>query len=170
MSNWLLSAGIISVSFCRESSPSFLAHLTGSYGQYPYGFPVCDRQGVKFSTFYGWPTLKSVEQIEALDKDFGRQWYEDFREFLHQYIPGANGKLLSRRRCLYTLTPDKHFIVDRHPQWPNLLIAAGFSGHGFKFTTLIGKILADWIIGKTTLLDMSIFRLSRFSEKKSDDN
>ncbi len=66
--------------------------------------------------------------------------------------PAATARLLRAATCLYTMTPDEHFIVDRHPQFENVCFAAGFSGHGFKFAPLIGKALADLVLeGKTEL-------------------
>ena len=146
--------------FVPGKFPIFLAHITDNYGEFPYGIPSCDHSGVKFSTFYGWETVNTIDEVEgAISED----WAEKFRQFLRQYLPSANGKLMATRRCLYTMTPDKHFIIDRHPQQPNILIAAGFSGHGFKFTTLVGKILADLGIKGETEHDISLFKLSRFN-------
>jgi glycine/D-amino acid oxidase-like deaminating enzyme len=65
-------------------------------------------------------------------------------------------------RCLYTLTPDKDFVVDQHPDYPQVVIGAGFSGHGFKFTTLMGKMLADLAIEGQTPHDTTLFKVGRF--------
>ena len=140
--------------------PIFLGHFTGDYGEFPYGLPSCDHQGVKISTFYGWDKVQNINQIDytpSLD------WIEKVRVFLNQYLPDANGELIETRRCLYTMTPDKDFIVDHHPENSNILIATGFSGHGFKFTTLIGKILTDLIVKNKTDCDLSLFQINRFS-------
>lgn len=145
--------------FIPGNFPIFLAHLIGDYGQFPYGLPSCDHQGLKLSTFYGWDT---VENIKEVDYAPSLQWIETLRTFLKQYIPTANGDLIETRRCLYTMTPDKHFIIDRHPEYDNIFVAAGFSGHGFKFTTLVGKILTDLVTKKTTEYDLNLFKLSRF--------
>ena len=59
-------------------------------------------------------------------------------------------QVLAAKTCLYTLTPDGHFIIDRHPQFEQVLFGAGFSGHGFKFAPLVGEVLADLALeGKT---------------------
>ncbi len=139
--------------------PIFLAHLTGDYGEFPYGLPSCDHEGFKISTFYGWDTVENVNEV---DYQPSQKWIKNIQVFLNQYLPDASGELISTRRCLYTMTPDKHFIIDYHPQNPNILIAAGFSGHGFKFTTLIGKILKDLIIQRKTEYDISLFKINRF--------
>ena len=74
------------------------------------------------------------------------------------------GRTISTRRCLYTLTPDKHFVVDRHPNYDRIVFGAGFSGHGFKFTTLMGKILTQLALEGETKYDTSLFKLSRFQQ------
>jgi sarcosine oxidase len=63
--------------------------------------------------------------------------------------------------CMYTVTPDGHFIVDRHPQHPNVFLAAGFSGHGFKFTPVVGEALADLVVEGRTSLPVAFLRLDR---------
>ncbi len=64
--------------------------------------------------------------------------------------------------CLYTLTPDRHFVIDLHPDHANVALAAGFSGHGFKFASVVGEILADLADNGRTDLPIGMFRLNRF--------
>ena len=144
--------------------PVFLAHMNGDYGEMPYGIPHADESlGLKISTFYGWQTVESPSEVDYTPSE---EWLESIRNFSRQYIKGATGATISTRRCLYTLTPDKHFIVDRHPNYAHIVLGAGFSGHGFKFTTLMGKILTQLALEGKTEYDTSLFSLSRF-EKKS---
>ncbi len=146
--------------FAPGKFPVFFAHMNGSYGEMPYGIPHEDPSiGVKITTFYGWNTVESPAEVDytpSLD------WTERIRDFARDYIPGAAGPLISTRRCLYTLTPDKDFIVDTHPSYPHVVIGSGFSGHGFKFTTLLGKMLADIAVEGSTSHDTSLFKVSRF--------
>jgi sarcosine oxidase len=67
------------------------------------------------------------------------------------------------KACLFTNTPDHHFILDRHPEYPEVAIAAGFSGHGYKFCSVIGEIMADLAQNGHTRHDIEFFRLQRFS-------
>jgi monomeric sarcosine oxidase len=85
------------------------------------------------------------------------------RRFMGQHIPRmADARLVNSKICLYTMTPDEHFVIDRHPAYPHIAIGAGFSGHGFKFSTLIGKLLADLSLENPIELDRSMFRIDRF--------
>ncbi|MDQ0877082.1 DNA-binding transcriptional LysR family regulator [Paenibacillus sp. V4I3] len=67
--------------------------------------------------------------------------------------------------CKYELTPDEHFIIDRHPEHAHVLVAGGFSGHGFKFASVVGEILSDLSREGITEQDISPFALSRFSAR-----
>ena len=146
--------------FAPDRFPVFFAHINGEYGEMPYGIPHEDDSiGVKVTTFYGWDT---VEHPREVDYTPSAEWVEKIRNFSRQYIPGAAGETIDTRRCLYTMTEDKHFIVDRHPLYPQIAIGAGFSGHGFKFTTLIGKILTQLVLSGETKHDISLFKLERF--------
>ncbi|MEM1280387.1 MAG: N-methyl-L-tryptophan oxidase [Cyanobacteria bacterium P01_H01_bin.152] len=140
--------------------PVFFAHMNGDYGEMPYGIPHEDpRIGVKITTFYGWDT---VDKPSEVDYTPSQAWTERIRDWASQYLPDVAGPLLATRRCLYTLTPDKDFVVDQHPHYPHVVIGAGFSGHGFKFTTLMGKMLADLAVEGHTPHDTSLFKLARF--------
>ncbi|MEL6763054.1 MAG: N-methyl-L-tryptophan oxidase, partial [Cyanobacteria bacterium J06607_6] len=138
--------------------PVFFAHMNGDYGEMPYGIPHEDPSiGVKITTFYGWDT---VDKPSEVDYTPSQAWTERIRDWASQYLPDAAGPLLYTRRCLYTVTPDKDFVVDQHPDYPHVVIGAGFSGHGFKFTTLMGKMLADLAVEGKTPHDTSLFKLS----------
>ncbi|ESA36457.1 n-methyltryptophan oxidase [Leptolyngbya sp. Heron Island J] len=146
--------------FTPGTFPVFFAHMNGIYGEMPYGIPHMDSSlGVKITTFYGWETVSTPDDVDYTPS---QTWTEHIRDWAREYIPGTAGSLLSTRRCLYTLTLDKDFIVDQHPDYPHVIIGAGFSGHGFKFTTLLGKMLADLAIDSHTPHDTSLFKISRF--------
>lgn len=87
----------------------------------------------------------------------------DFRPALRAFMPDADGPLLSMRICMYENSPDGHFIVDRHPKIPNVIIACGFSGHGFKFMPVIGEVLADMAIHGATRHPVGFLGLSRLT-------
>jgi len=127
-------------------------------GQSFYGFPLFGVDCVKVAHHHGGVTVTP----DTVDRLFG---YEDdrlLRAFLKQYIPRAAGKLKLGKICLYTNTPDYNFILDQHPQYRNVLIAAGFSGHGFKFSGVVGEIMADLAESGRTRHPIGRFELRRF--------
>ncbi len=88
---------------------------------------------------------------------------EQVRAFLRAVIPAAaNGSLAMVDRCMYDVTPDEDFILDRHPGGPGVVIGSGFSGHGFKFGVLIGELLAALALDQMPAFPLERFRLSRF--------
>ena len=78
------------------------------------------------------------------------------RAFLDAYIPGV-GALTKAQVCMYTITPDKHFVIDIHPAHPQVSVACGFSGHGFKFASTVGEIMADLAEHGRTKHDIALF-------------
>jgi glycine/D-amino acid oxidase-like deaminating enzyme len=63
--------------------------------------------------------------------------------------------------CLFTNSPDEHFILDRHPGHENVCLAAGFSGHGYKFCSVVGEIMADLALERRSAFDLSLFAIKR---------
>ncbi|XP_012872032.1 PREDICTED: peroxisomal sarcosine oxidase [Dipodomys ordii] len=85
------------------------------------------------------------------------------RQFVRDYLPDLNPEPDIMERCMYTNTPDKHFILDCHPKYDNIVIGAGFSGHGFKLAPVVGKVLYELSMKLTPAYDLTPFRISRFS-------
>jgi sarcosine oxidase len=131
---------------------------TGAGGQH-YGFPMMpDRPGLKLALHLpASPTDPDAVVREPLPGDEAT-----FRPVLRDFIPQADGPLLSLETCLYTNSPDSHFIIDRHPRHANVTLACGFSGHGFKFASVVGEVLADLALVGRTSLPISLFSLRRF--------
>lgn len=90
----------------------------------------------------------------------------EFVEFLTTMLKGAHPRAVNTSMCMYTMTPDEDFIIDRHPGHSNVSIAAGFSGHGFKFATIIGEHLADLATNPSADI-VPAFAVSRFDEQTS---
>ena len=85
------------------------------------------------------------------------------RALLQRLVPNANGELLDAKVCLYTNTPDCHFVIDVHPAHPTVTIVSACSGHGFKFSSAIGDLVADLITTGDAALDLSLFSAKRFT-------
>lgn len=81
---------------------------------------------------------------------------------MDDWMPGAAARFLEAKACMYSLTPDEHFIVDRHPTHKRLIVCGGFSGHGFKFVPVIGEIAADLIVNGETQHPIEFLSLGRF--------
>jgi sarcosine oxidase len=124
-----------------------------------YGFPVYGVPGFKIGKYH-----HRHERANADDID--RTCYPEdervLREGIRKYFPDANGPTMAMKTCLFTNSPDEHFILDTHPALPQVSIAAGFSGHGFKFCSVIGEIMADLALEGGTRFDIEMFRLARF--------
>ena len=91
------------------------------------------------------------------------------RQFLRQRLPGVSGEYQDAATCVYTLTPDRHFLIDRHPDASRVVLAAGFSGHGFKFAPAVGAILADLALEGKTVWPIDLFRLDRLTQMASKE-
>jgi sarcosine oxidase len=142
--------------FTPDSFPVFL--LESRHGMH-YGFPQIGGAGVKIA--------KHHHNDEAVEADAVARAVTAgdealIRPALAEYIPAANGRLLAAKTCLYTVTPDHDFIIDRMPGAPNLIVASPCSGHGFKFAPVVGEILAKLATSGTTRHDISRFGLARF--------
>lgn len=137
--------------------PVFIHHLDNR--THFYGLPHHGRPGVKVCQHHN----GRIVTAENVDRTPTRADEEAVRHYMQQYLPGANGPVVSMKICLYTNTPDHHFIIDRHPHHPEVVIAGGFSGHGFKFAPVIGEMAADLAMNRDSPLLHPIFRLSRFA-------
>ncbi|WP_033543150.1 N-methyl-L-tryptophan oxidase [Planococcus sp. CAU13] len=125
-----------------------------------YGFPDFNGDGLK---------IGRADGGKAIDPDLQTQnfgLYEtdesDLRQVLETYLPGANGILKQGKTCLYTISSDNHFIIDHHPENDRIIFACGFSGHGFKFGSVMGEVLSQMALEGQSKFDISIFSLTRF--------
>jgi sarcosine oxidase len=89
------------------------------------------------------------------------------RAAIESRIPTLNGDIFRATTCMYTMTPDEHFIIDTHPDYPQVSLAAGFSGHGFKFSPVVGEILAELATARKTASEIGLFSASRFGRQLS---
>jgi sarcosine oxidase len=127
-------------------------------GRY-YGLPIYGIPGVKVGRYHH---LQQRVDPDQMDREVHRQDEEILRRYTARYFPQAAGPTMSLKTCLFTNTPDEHFILDVHPSLPQVSIAAGFSGHGFKFCSVIGEIMADLAQRGESRHDLTLFRLKRF--------
>jgi len=126
-----------------------------------YGFPAIDGPagGVKVASgAYGEPTTPDAVE-RAVDQRSIERMYQTL---VAPCLPGLSGRCLKALTCLYTLTPDAGFVIDRHPDYDRVLIVSPCSGHGFKHSAAIGEAVAELVTEGRSRLDLSPFRLARF--------
>ena len=103
-----------------------------------------------------------VVDPDNVDRNISATDETTFRHCLEKYMPTANGDILAVKTCLYTNSPDENFIVDKHPLSKNVIFACGFSGHGFKFASVVGEILSDLAIHGETEQPIDFLSIKRF--------
>jgi sarcosine oxidase len=158
---WFEPRGSIDL-FRQDRLPVYLLETEATHSVL-YGFPLTGPQseGVKVAQHGSDETCTPenvFREIRPADE-------LSIRERLAGVIPLLGGRLLQAETCLYTMTPDNDFLIDKHPEFPQVTVAAGFSGHGFKFATVIGEILADLATGQMPEYDMDLFQLQRFRNR-----
>jgi len=124
-----------------------------------YGLPVYRVPGFKLGKYH-----HRDEQIDPDDWNREPEPADErlLREFTESYFPEAAGPTMGLATCMFTNSPDEHFILDTLPDHPQVAVGAGFSGHGFKFASVIGSILADLAVDGDTDHPIDQFRLDRF--------
>ena len=146
--------------FQQDKFPVFM--LETEHGIH-YGFPLQGEggeAGVKIAKHHH---ADETVEVETCDRTFSAVDEAMIRSAMADHLPAANGRLLASKTCLYTMTPDGHFLIDHYPGAPQIIVASPCSGHGFKFSPVIGEVLADLAATGATRHDIGRFRLARFA-------
>ena len=143
--------------FAPDRFPVFV--VTVEDGHY-YGLPVFGVPGFKLGRYHH---LEQRVDPDSIDRDCHPEDEAVLRKFAERYFPDGAGPTMALKVCQFTNSPDEHFIIDFHPDSSRVVIAAGFSGHGYKFCSVVGEILADLAIDGSTRHDINLFRLDRFA-------
>ncbi|MFN3285709.1 MAG: N-methyl-L-tryptophan oxidase [bacterium] len=122
-----------------------------------YGIPAVGGRGFKAARHHGGQTVHPDRVPPARPEEAG--W---LRTQLRLRLPEADGELADAVTCLYTNTPDEHFVLDRHPEFGNVVICSACSGHGFKFTSVVGEVAADLATEGASRLPVGFLSLRRF--------
>ena len=144
----------------------------------PENFPVYIWEPEDGNTFYGIPAHDDERGVKAtffradsvpctpgtIDRAVTEADVEFVREYIGRYLPRLNGELLQAQTCMYTNTPDLHFVLAPHPEHPQVVVAAGFSGHGYKMASVVGEILADLATRGETRHPIDLFSPTRSFE------
>src|SRR5699024_10995859 len=124
-----------------------------------YGFPSINGTGLKLGRHDGGETINPEANIAECEED--EEDAVDVKQFLNQYMHSKK-HLKYGKKCMYTRSRDGNFIIDMHSDYSNVAIAAVFSGHGFKFSSVVGKVVSDLITEGQTQQNISPFSLRRF--------
>ncbi len=158
---WFEPKAEAAAQFALGSFPIWAIENMPPFGH--YGFPMLESGQKGFKVAQHMPgepaspgTLGAPENAPRADE------IEGLRGFLREFLPEADGELKASAVCLYTNSPDSHFIVGAHPRRKNVTVACGFSGHGFKFASVIGEVLADLAMKGETELPVGFLSPKRF--------
>jgi len=146
-------------------SPTFiLTHGRGD-DKINYGFPALHGEGsLKIAT----AQYHSASLPQTMDRTVSAAEEQDLYEHqVHGRITGVTSKVVKSAVCAYTVTPDRHFIIDEHPSLQHTLVVSACSGHGFKHSAALGEAFAQWCMRGSTDLDLSSFSLKRFEGELS---
>ena len=137
-------------------------------------FPIFIWEPAEGPLFYGFPRTHETGEPKVaihsegedctpstIDRNIHPPDEAAIRSAIRFRIPALNGTVSRAATCMYTMTPNRHFVIDSHPRHPQVSIAAGFSGHGFKFSSLVGEILCDLALSRQTSSNISLFSVSR---------
>lgn len=128
-----------------------------------YGFPAIDgpNGGVKIaSEQFSVTTTPDIVSRKVTDGEIQRM----YQKYVEPHFVGLKNKAVKAVTCLYTVTPDYKFVIDTHPDYPNVIIASPCSGHGFKHSAAIGEVLAQMAIDGKSEIDISSFTFKRFNK------
>ncbi|HMN85179.1 MAG TPA: N-methyl-L-tryptophan oxidase [Bauldia sp.] len=127
-------------------------------GRY-YLLPVWGVPGLKIGLYHH---RGETGHADAIRRDVDGEDEAILRRCIGRYFPRADGPTMALHACMFTNTPDEHFIIDALPGQEDVIVASPCSGHGYKFASVVGEILADLALSGRTGFDLSMFRLGRF--------
>lgn len=145
----------------------------------PENFPIFIFVGTGEDDIYGFPAIDGPQGglkvafeeylIETIPEGVNKEvTYEEIKRAYNRYItkhlPGLSDKCIKAVSCLYTVTPDSKFVIDVHPEYPQIIIASPCSGHGFKHSAAIGEALSELVIDGKSYFDLNAFKIGRFTK------
>lgn len=150
--------------FALNKFPCWLAEHEDT-GEFFYGFPILPEKiygapsGLKFAQHNPGQTVNP----DAVNRNISDIEKESLRSIVEKFFPGQFSGIRHAHVCLYTYSPDEHFIIDALPDNPRVVYAAGFSGHGFKFSSVVGEVLTDLALKGKSEQPVDFLNLSRLS-------
>ncbi|XP_037534341.1 peroxisomal sarcosine oxidase [Nematolebias whitei] len=142
----------------KKRFPCFIQTEGEETKEHIYGLPSNEYPGLVKICYH----MGSRTDPDQRDRQTERTDIDILRRFVARCMPGLIPEPAVVESCMYTLTPDHNFVLDCHPTYNNIIIGAGFSGHGFKFGPVVGKLLCELSLGEVPSFDLSPFRIRRF--------
>lgn len=135
-------------------------------------FPIYIWEQTNGRSFYGFPEIGGAVKVaqhhsdqlttpDTIDRVVHPAEVDEMRALLARHLPALDGELVEANTCMYTNSPDHHFIIDWHPLHKQVVVASGFSGHGFKFSSAVGELLGRMVLDPQRHRPIDLFRLSR---------
>jgi monomeric sarcosine oxidase len=140
-----------------QGAPAFLYELP--QGVF-YGLPAVNARGLKCGEHSGGQIVTDPLLDPRAEDPADAQRVQ---QFISDHLPGLSPQPQDRSVCFYTMSPDEHFLLDFHPESSRVVFAAGLSGHGFKFTSVLGEVLADWALQGETRHPVDFLSLRRLA-------
>jgi sarcosine oxidase len=152
--------------FAPGRFPIFIWRYGSGDDDHFYGFPVVT-EGVKLAT----EQFSELAQPDApRETPAAADAQRLFARHVHGRLTGVSDRCLRAATCLYTVTPDFGFLIDRHPDWEHVIVASPCSGHGFKHAAAVGEALAEWATEGQSRLDLAAFSLARLRPADSEQD
>jgi sarcosine oxidase len=129
-----------------------------------YGFPAIDgtHGGIKLA----FEQYRTATTLDSVSREVSIEEIQDmYQKYVQPHVDGVSGTCVKAATCLYTVTPDHKFVIDRDPEFPRVILASPCSGHGFKHSAAIGEVLAQLVTEGRSEIDISAFSFQRFVEK-----
>ncbi|KAI8507460.1 hypothetical protein Bbelb_148400 [Branchiostoma belcheri] len=142
----------------KKGFPVFVDHTT----LHKYGLPCLEYPGIFKLCYHSGPVIDPDDRDGVAGSRGNQEIVRMMCDYVRKHFPGLESVPAIQESCIYTNTPDEDFILDRHPQYRNIIIGAGFSGHGFKLAPVVGKLLCELAMDKQPSYDMTPFSLDRF--------
>lgn len=143
--------------FLPAALPTF--YVEKDYGHF-YGFPSVNERGLKAAEHLA---VTPIDDPDTLERALLPGDEPPVGRFIAETFPGVLAGPVSHAVCMYTMTVDGHFVIDRHPLHPQVVVAGGFSGHGFKFAAVVGEVTAELVLDGAARQPIGFLGLARFA-------
>ena len=144
--------------YASEVFPVFNWEFNTAHEDFMYGFPSLDSKTIKVATEQYDETTGPGKARREVTQQEKEAMYE---QYVKPHLSGVSARCVKAESCLYSVAPDWRFLIDRHPDDDQVIVASPCSGHGFKHSAAIGEVIADMVLGRETKVDIAAFGFDR---------